>query len=122
VQYTGIIDEHLAVRNRVGLFDVSHMGEVFLRGPRALEAIRHLVTKGGEDLFRRSDQYSFHQIGLPVLFFFEGLPISRNVDYHTWRDRIEGVSIRKITRSARLVRNAIWLLASDDRRPPAPGR
>ncbi len=84
--------------------------------------IRRLVTKGGEDLFRRSDQYSFHQIGLPVLFFFEGLPISRNLDYHTWRDRIEGVSIRKITRSARLVRNAIWLLASDDRRPPAPGR
>jgi hypothetical protein len=84
--------------------------------------IRKLVTKGGEDLFRRSDQFSFHQIGLPTLFFFEGLPISRNVDYHTWRDRIEGVSVRKITRSARLVRNAVWLLATDDRRPPAPGR
>jgi Zn-dependent M28 family amino/carboxypeptidase len=84
--------------------------------------IRHLVTKGGEDLFRRSDQFSFHQIGLPVLFFFEGLPISRNVDYHTWRDGIEGVSVRKITRSARLVRNAVWLLASDEGRPPAPGR
>ena len=44
VQYSGIIEEHKQVRNSVGLFDVSHMGEVFLRGPSALEAIRHLVT------------------------------------------------------------------------------
>lgn len=44
VQYTGIIDEHKQVRSSVGLFDVSHMGEVFLRGAGALDAIRHLVT------------------------------------------------------------------------------
>ena len=44
VQYTGLIKEHLAVRSAVGLFDVSHMGEVFIRGPKALDAIRHLVT------------------------------------------------------------------------------
>ena len=44
VQYSGIIGEHHRVRQSAGLFDVSHMGEVFLRGPRALEAIRHLVT------------------------------------------------------------------------------
>ena len=35
VQYTGIIDEHHAVRNRAGLFDVSHMGEVRVTGDRA---------------------------------------------------------------------------------------
>jgi len=44
VQYTSIIEEHKCVRSSVGLFDVSHMGEVFLRGPSALEAVRHLVT------------------------------------------------------------------------------
>lgn len=35
VQYTGVIDEHLAVRSRAGLFDVSHMGEIEVRGPDA---------------------------------------------------------------------------------------
>src|SRR6266496_5973495 len=35
VQYTGIIDEHNAVRTAVGLFDVSHMGEIEIRGPEA---------------------------------------------------------------------------------------
>jgi aminomethyltransferase len=40
----GTIKEHRAVREAVGLFDVSHMGEVFLRGPRAREAVDHLTT------------------------------------------------------------------------------
>ena len=35
VQYTGVIEEHLAVRHRAGLFDVSHMGEIEIRGPDA---------------------------------------------------------------------------------------
>ncbi|HYM12214.1 MAG TPA: hypothetical protein VEU62_15875, partial [Bryobacterales bacterium] len=39
VEYSGIIDEHLAVRTRVGLFDVSHMGEIEIRGPHALELV-----------------------------------------------------------------------------------
>lgn len=37
VQYSGVIDEHMAVRSRAGLFDVSHMGEIELRGAGALE-------------------------------------------------------------------------------------
>ena len=37
VQYSGVIDEHVAVRTRAGLFDVSHMGEIVIRGPGALE-------------------------------------------------------------------------------------
>ncbi len=40
VQYTGIREEHLAVRHRAGLFDVSHMGEIFVRGPRALDFVQ----------------------------------------------------------------------------------
>ena len=41
VQYSGIIDEHMAVRQAAGLFDVSHMGEVFVRGPHAFDFVQH---------------------------------------------------------------------------------
>jgi aminomethyltransferase len=45
VQYEGIKAEHEAVRTAAGLFDVSHMGEVVLRGPQAEEAVQRLVTR-----------------------------------------------------------------------------
>ncbi|MGN6717233.1 MAG: glycine cleavage system aminomethyltransferase GcvT [Candidatus Binatia bacterium] len=44
VQYQGIIDEHLAVRSRAGLFDVSHMGEIELRGADALEFSQRMTA------------------------------------------------------------------------------
>lgn len=44
IQYRGIKDEHFAVRNKVGLFDVSHMGEVFVRGKDAIQAVDGLIT------------------------------------------------------------------------------
>jgi aminomethyltransferase len=44
VQYSGILDEHRTVRSAAGLFDVSHMGEVRIEGPRAAEAVQRLVT------------------------------------------------------------------------------
>jgi aminomethyltransferase len=44
VQYAGLLDEHEAVRTRAGLFDVSHMGEVVFRGPKALEALNRIFT------------------------------------------------------------------------------
>src|SRR5690606_38994665 len=50
VQYTGVVKEHQAVRERAGLFDVSHMGELWLRGPRALEVVSGLVTNAIEGL------------------------------------------------------------------------
>lgn len=57
VQYAGILAEHAAVRSAVGLFDVSHMGEVFVRGPRALDAVRRLVSNDVEIADGRA-QYS----------------------------------------------------------------
>ncbi len=45
VQYEGVKAEHEAVRNRAGLFDVSHMGEVVFRGPDAERAVQRLVTR-----------------------------------------------------------------------------
>jgi aminomethyltransferase len=44
VQYAGLIEEHEAVRGAVGLFDVSHMGEVVFRGPKALAALQAIFT------------------------------------------------------------------------------
>jgi aminomethyltransferase len=44
VQYTGITDEHLAVRNSAGIFDISHMGEVTVSGAAAAEFLNQLLT------------------------------------------------------------------------------
>jgi aminomethyltransferase len=58
VQYTGIIDEHKTVRTAVGLFDVSHMGEIDIRGPRALELVQRLTTNDASKLELFQVQYS----------------------------------------------------------------
>ena len=58
VQYTGIIEEHHAVRRQAGLFDVSHMGEIELRGPHALAACQHLTVNDVGRLRDGQAQYS----------------------------------------------------------------
>lgn len=50
LQYTSMREEHLAVRERVGLFDVSHMGELQMAGPGALAALERVVTNRVADL------------------------------------------------------------------------
>jgi aminomethyltransferase len=50
LQYTSMRDEHTAVRQRVGLFDVSHMGEIHLTGPGALAALDRVVTNRVDDM------------------------------------------------------------------------
>jgi aminomethyltransferase len=50
VQYTSIKAEHAAVRERAGLFDVSHMGQIYLSGPRTIEATENLLTCHVADL------------------------------------------------------------------------
>ncbi len=51
VQYRSILEEHKAVRRAAGLFDVSHMGEVDVRGPDAARFLNHLVTNDVSKLF-----------------------------------------------------------------------
>ncbi len=59
VQYpTGITEEHRAVRERVGLFDVSHMGEFIVRGPQAVEFVNHVTTNDVAALAVGQVQYS----------------------------------------------------------------
>lgn len=58
ISYSGINDEHAAVRNNVGVFDVSHMGEFMLKGPDALELIQRLTSNDASKLTNGKAQYS----------------------------------------------------------------
>ena len=58
IQYTSIIAEHKAVRNSVGVFDVSHMGEVFVKGDKALDFVQHITVNDASKLFPGRVQYS----------------------------------------------------------------
>ncbi len=58
VQYSGILDEHHAVRRAVGLFDVSHMGEIEIRGPEALRLVDYVTTNHAAKLRVGQAHYS----------------------------------------------------------------
>tara|TARA_R110002072_G_scaffold214159_4_gene371279 strand:+ start:420 stop:1496 length:1077 start_codon:yes stop_codon:yes gene_type:complete len=58
LQYSGLTDEHLAVRNGVGVFDVSHMGEFILRGEGALDLIQKITSNDASKLEPGKIQYS----------------------------------------------------------------
>lgn len=58
VQYSNLVQEHLAVRNSVGVFDVSHMGEFVVRGPGALPLLQWVTTNDVAALYDGKVQYS----------------------------------------------------------------
>jgi aminomethyltransferase len=58
IQYSSIIAEHKAVRNSVGVFDVSHMGEVFVKGEKAIDFVQHITVNDASKLFPGRVQYS----------------------------------------------------------------
>ncbi|MDE7129433.1 MAG: glycine cleavage system aminomethyltransferase GcvT [Alistipes sp.] len=58
IEFTGINDEHATVREKVGVFDVSHMGEIWVKGPRAEEFLQHITTNNVAKLFDGKVQYS----------------------------------------------------------------
>ena len=58
ISYTGINEEHAAVRNNAGVFDVSHMGEFMLKGEHALELIQRITTNDASKLTAGKAQYS----------------------------------------------------------------
>src|SRR6184192_4340479 len=58
VQYTSITDEHLAVRNAAGLFDISHMGEFSVKGSAALDFLNHTLTNDLRKLEIGTGQYT----------------------------------------------------------------
>ena len=58
VEYTGINDEHSCVRNGVGVFDVSHMGEIWAKGPNATAFLQYVTSNDVSTLFPGKAQYS----------------------------------------------------------------
>lgn len=58
IQFSGINDEHETVRTKLGVFDVSHMGEIWVKGPKALDFIQYVTTNDASVLFDGKVQYS----------------------------------------------------------------
>jgi aminomethyltransferase len=79
VQYEGIKAEHEAVRTAAGLFDVSHMGEVVIRGPQAEEAVQRLVT-------RDVSRLSVGQAGYAAVCYESGGTVDDVLVYRTPED------------------------------------
>jgi aminomethyltransferase len=58
VQYSGVVEEHHTVRKAVGLFDVSHMGEIEIRGPGAVRLVDYVTSNAASNLQIQQAQYS----------------------------------------------------------------
>ena len=58
IQFSGINDEHETVRTKLGVFDVSHMGEIWVKGPNALAFIQYVTTNDASVLIDGKVQYS----------------------------------------------------------------
>ena len=59
LRYSSDIEEHLAVRQNVGVFDVSNMSEFFIRGPKALDLVQRVTSNDASKLFDGKAQYSY---------------------------------------------------------------
>src|SRR5690554_5759071 len=59
VQFSGIKEEHEATRTNAGLFDVSHMGEIVVKGPKAVDYLQLMTTNDVRKLTPKKAQYTF---------------------------------------------------------------
>lgn len=59
IQYSGIIEEHLTVRSGVGVFDVSHMGEFVVKGPKALDFLQYIISNDISKIEINQAQYGY---------------------------------------------------------------
>jgi aminomethyltransferase len=80
VSYAGILEEHRAVRTRAGLFDLSHMGELFLEGPQAAEALGFALTTDPSSLTVGRAHYS-------MICFPQGGVLDDLIVYRLGQDR-----------------------------------
>jgi aminomethyltransferase len=80
VQYAGPIPEHMAVRTRAGLFDVSHMGEIEITGPAALETIQRVTCNDAGHL--RAGQCHYSALTTPQGTFVDDILVYRMGENH----------------------------------------
>ena len=59
VQYDGVVKEHLAVRQNTGVFDISHMGEFWVRGPKAIDLLQQVFSNDVSNLTVGQAQYGY---------------------------------------------------------------
>ncbi len=95
-QYTGILEEHRCVRERVGLFDVSHMGEVEIAGEDALGFIQRITINDASKLFEGRAQYS-------AMCYDDGGIVDDLIVYH------RGDHYLLVVNSANLEKDLEWL-------------
>ncbi len=97
VEYTGITQEHLAVRERAGLFDVSHMGEIEIAGADALAAVQTISTNDASRLEVGQIQYSV--LATPEGTFVDDILVYRLADDH----------FLLVVNAANIARDAAWI-------------
>jgi aminomethyltransferase len=117
VQYEGLILEHLAVRTGCGAFDVSHMGEIEVEGPRALEALQSLLSNDLTRIAPGRAQYTLltnerggivddlivYQLD-PFRFLLVVNAANRETDFEWLKEReIRGTDVRDVSQEYALV-------------------
>lgn len=99
VQYTGILDEHRAVRTACGVFDISHMGEFFVSGPGALAWLEGMLTNRVAKLADGEAQYT-------LLLNERGGVIDDLIVY-----RLNAEEFLLVVNAAKIAEDAAWLTA-----------
>jgi len=82
VEYSGILAEHRAVRERAGLFDVSHMGEISIQGREALDLVQFVTCNDASRL--HLDQCQYSGLMSPQGTFVDDLVVNKFTDRHYW--------------------------------------
>ena len=104
VQYRGIIAEHNAVRNRAGIFDLGHMGQVDVRGPNALEYLQRVTSNDVSKLQPGEAQYSM--LPNPDGGVIDDILVYRHPD---------GVSYMVVVNASNRFRDVTWMQQQRDR-------
>lgn len=102
IEYSGIIDEHLTVCEKVGVFDVSHMGEIWVKGPRALEFLQKVTSNNVATLEIGKAQYT-------ALVNENGGIIDDIIAYH-----YEGDKYMLVVNASNLEKDWNWLVKNND--------
>lgn len=105
VQYTGIVDEHNAVRNAAGLFDLGHMGQVDVTGPDALAYLQYVTTNDVSRLGPGDAQYS-------MLLYPHGGVVDDIIVYR----RPSGPGYFVVINAANIDKDVSWLVEQAEQR------
>jgi aminomethyltransferase len=99
VEYSGIVDEHMAVRSRAGVFDVSHMGEIEIAGKDALAAVQTITSNDASKLADNQAQYA-------GLMTPEGTFVDDVLTY-----RLNGEHFMLVVNASNIIKDFNWISA-----------